>query len=99
MSMGRAATVAERSPPPSCIRMMEPRVHGLLVHVGDLLEDAVGDLLRSLARILIPVVGIDLVAEDDVAEVLDTVDRSRLVVGVRLLIDGVGRTEVKRLYA
>ena len=44
---------------------------------------------------LVPVVGVDLVASDDVAEiVLDAVDGSGLVVGVGLLIDGVGRAEV-----
>ena len=71
----------------------------LLLHLGDLVEDAVGDLLRSLARILVPVVGVDLVADDDVAKALDAVDGRGLVVGVGLLVDGVGRPEVERLNA
>ena len=78
---------------------MEPLFHGLGLHVLDLLEDAVDDLLRSFARMLVPVVGIDLVADDGVAEILDALDGSGLIVGVGFLIDGVGRTEVERLHA
>ena len=48
---------------------------------------------------LVPVVGIDLVADDHVAEVLDAVRGGGLVVGVRLLIDRVGRPEVERLHS
>ena len=69
------------------------------LHVLDLLEDAVDDLLRGLARVLVPVVGVDLVADDDVAEILDAIDGSSLVVGVGLLVDRVGRAEVERLHA
>ena len=65
----------------------------------DLAEDAVDDLLWRLARRFAPVVGVDLVADDGVAELLDVLDGSGLVVGVGLLIDGVGRTEVDGLYA
>ena len=72
---------------------------GLVFIVVDLLEDAVDDLLRGLAGVLVPVVGVDLVADDDVAELLDAVGGRGLVVGVRLLIDGVGRPEVERLHA
>ncbi len=72
---------------------------GLLGHGVDLLEDAVGDLLRGLAGVLVPVVGVDLVADDDVAEALDGVDGGGLVVGVGLLVDGVGGAEVERLDA
>ncbi len=48
---------------------------------------------------LVPVVGVDLVADDDVAQALDAIDGRGLVVGVRLLIDGVRRPEVERLHA
>ena len=62
MSSGRAATVAERSPPPSCSRMMRAAQLRLGLHVLQLLEDAVGDscgVLRgcssqSLVSILLP---------------------------------------------
>ena len=77
-------------------RAAHPR---LRLHLVDLLEDAVGDLLRRLARMLVPVVGVDLVADDDVAKLLDAVDGRGLVVGVGLLVDGVGRPEVERLHA
>ncbi len=53
----------------------------------------------DLAGVLVPVVGVDLVADDDVAEALDVLDGRGLVVGVGLLIDGVGRAEVDGLYA
>ena len=76
--------------------MTEPRVQGLGVMSAIWLEDAVDDLLRGFAGMLIPVVGVDLVADDDVAEALDGVDGGGLVVGVGLLIDGVGRAEVER---
>ncbi len=72
---------------------------GLGIEERDLAEDAVDDLLRRLARMLIPIVGIDLVADDDVAEALDMFDGSGLVVSIGLLIDGVGRAEVDRLHA
>ena len=48
---------------------------------------------------LVPVVGVDLVADDDVAEALDAVDGGGLVVGVGLLVDGVGRAEVEGVDA
>ena len=52
-----------------------------------------------LVDALIPVVGVDLVADDDVAILLDAHDRSGLIVGVRLLVDVVGGAEVERLDA
>ena len=48
---------------------------------------------------LIPVVGVDLVADDDVAEALDAVDGGGLIVSVGVLIDGVGGAEVEGLDA
>jgi len=66
---------------------------GAGLHVLELLEDGVGDLLRGFAGVFVPVVGVELVAEDGVAAALDVVDGSGLVVGVGLLVDGVGRTE------
>jgi hypothetical protein len=48
---------------------------------------------------LIPVVGIHLAADDGESGLLNALDRGGLVVGVRLLVDVVGRTEVERLNA
>ncbi len=48
---------------------------------------------------LVPVVGVDFVADDDVAEALDAVDGRGLVVGVGLLVDGVGRAKVEGVDA
>jgi len=73
-----------------------PRVR---LHVLDLLEDAVDDLLWGLARVLVPVIGVDLVADDGVAEILDAIYRGGLVVGVGFLVDRVWRAEVERLHA
>ena len=67
-------------------------------HIRNLLEDAIGNLLRGLFGMLIPVVGIDLVADNRVAQTLNTIDRGSLVVRIRLLIDGVRRAEVERLH-
>ena len=58
-----------------------------------------GDLGGRLAGMLVPVVGVQLAADDGVAGLLDALDRSGLVVGVRLFVDVVGRTEVERLDA
>src|SRR6185437_606339 len=69
------------------------------IHVRYLLEDAVGDLLWGLARVLVPVVGVDLVAENDVAHALNAIDRRGLIVGIGLLVNGVGWAEIKRLNA
>ena len=46
---------------------------------------------------LVPVPGIDPVANDGVTHLLDKIGRRCLVVGIRLLIDGVGRPEEERL--
>ena len=48
---------------------------------------------------LIPVVGVDLVADDGEAELLDADDGLGLIVGVGLFVDVVGRAEVERLDA
>ncbi len=69
-----------------------------LGHV-DLVEDAVDDLLRRFARMFVPVVSVDLVSDDDVTELLDMGDGRGLIVGIRLLVDGVGRPEVDGLDA
>src|SRR5437588_9900208 len=73
-----------------------PRV-GL--HIRDLLKDAVRDLLGRFARMLIPVVRIDLVADDDVTQSLDARYRSGLIVRIRFLVDRIRRTEIKRLHS
>ena len=54
---------------------------------------------RRLARMLVPVVGVDLAADDGEAVLLDAHDGRGLVVGVGLLVDVVGRAEVERLHA
>ena len=48
---------------------------------------------------LIPVAGVDLVADDGVAIALDAVGGFGLIIRVRLFIDVVGRAEVERLDA
>ncbi len=47
----------------------------------------------------VPVVGIDLAADDDVALVLNGHDRRGLLVGLRFFVNVVGRTEIERLHA
>ena len=69
------------------------------LHLDQLIEDRLRNLLRGLADALIPIVGVDLVADDDVAVVLYTHDGRSLIVGVRLLVNVVGRAEIKRLHA
>ena len=51
------------------------------------------DLLGRVARVVLPVVGIDLVAHADVAHVLHDFERTYLVLGIGLLIDGIRRAE------
>jgi hypothetical protein len=71
----------------------------LRLHVFHLLKNAFGDLLGSLARMLVPVVGIDFVADDDVTQSLDAGYRSRLIVGIGFLVDRIRGTEIERLHA
>ena len=86
-----AAAVVEQDDGAAKLRL---GLHGL-----QLLEDGLGDLSRRLARILVPVVGVHLVADDGESGLLDALDGRGLVVGVRLLVDVVGRAEVERLNA
>ena len=79
--------------------MMEPRNCGLVFMVFELVEDGVDDLLRAFCGVLVPVVGVDLVADDGVAALLDAHDGRGLVVGVGLFVDVVGRAEIERLHA
>jgi hypothetical protein len=71
----------------------------LRLHFFNLLKDSVDDLFGSLAGVFVPVVGVDLVADDDVAEALNSFYRSGLIVGIGFLIDGVRGAEVKGLDA
>ncbi len=48
---------------------------------------------------LVPVIGVDLAADDGVSVLLDALDGGGLVVGVGLLVDVVRRAEVERLNA
>ena len=84
-----AAPVVHKNHRPSELRL---RLHDL-----QLREDGLGDLLGRLAGMLVPVVGVDLAADHDVALILDGHDGRGLVVGLRLFVDVVRRTEVKRL--
>ena len=52
-----------------------------------------------LARVFVPIVGVDLAADDGEPVLLDAPHRRGLVVGVGLLVDIVGRAEVERLHA
>ena len=69
------------------------------LHCLQLIEDELGDFSRSLADVLVPVIGVDLVADDGEAILLDADDRSGLIVGVGLFVDVVGRAEVERLHS
>ena len=60
-------------------------------------EDRLGNFLRRLARMFVPVVGVDLAAHDDEALVLNGHDGCGLVVGLRFFVDVVRRAEVERL--
>ena len=79
--------------------MMEPRNCGLVFMVFNWSRTDWVISGGRLARMLVPVVGVDLVADDGVAVLLDAHDRRGLVVGVGLLVDVVGRAEVERLHA
>ena len=58
-----------------------------------------GDLIGAVARIVAPVVGIDLVADGDVAHVLRDLERANLIFGVGLGVDRIGRAEQNRANA
>ena len=61
-------------------------------HIGD-------DLIGAVARIVAPVVGIDLVADGDVAHVLRGLERAHLVFGVGLGVNRIGRAKQNRANA
>ena len=71
----------------------------LCLHGIQLVEHELGDLFRGLAIALIPVVGVDLVADHGEAKLLYAHDGRGLVIGLGLFVDIVGRTEIKRLHA
>ena len=77
--------------------MMLPRNCGLVFIDLQLFQHVVQDALRRLPLPLVPIAGIDLVADDGVTHLLDQIGGRRLVVGIRFLIDGVGRPEEQRL--
>ena len=93
------ATVTERSPPPSCMRMTEPRNCGLVFMVFNWSSTNWVISSGRLALALIPVVGVDLVSDDGEAELLDAHDGRSLVVGLGLFVNVVRWTEVERLHA
>ena len=49
--------------------------------------------------VLVPIVGVELAADDGVTVFLDLDDRRGLIVGVGLFVDVVGRAKVERLHA
>ena len=53
-----------------------------------------GDFSGIFATALVPVVGVDLVADDSEAELLDADDRRGLIVGFGLFVDVVGGAEI-----
>ena len=65
----------------------------------ELAHDGLRDLLGRGTRIIAPVVGINLVADSDIAHALRQFERADLVGGVRLLVDRVRRTEERGLDA
>ena len=69
------------------------------LHGVELGEDGLGDFGGGLAGMLVPVVGVELAADDRVAVMLDVDDGGGLVVGFGLLVDVVGRAEVEGLNA
>ena len=79
--------------------MTEPRNCGFTFMVSSWSSTNVEISCGVLRRMLIPVVGVDLVADDGVAVALDADDGCGLIVGVGLFIDVVRRAEVERLDA
>ena len=69
-------------------------LHGL-----QLGEDRIDNLRGRLARMFVPIVGVDLAADDGEPVMLDAHHRRGFVVGVRFLVDIVGRAEIERLHA
>jgi hypothetical protein len=69
------------------------------LHGVELGKDRAGDVGGRLVGMLVPIVGIDLAADDDEAFVLDMHDGRGLVVGVGFLVDIVRRAEVEGLDA
>ena len=55
-----------------------------------------GDLIGAVTRVVAPVVGVDLVADGDVAHVLRDLERTDLVFGVGLGVDRIGRPKQNR---
>ncbi len=83
---------------PAIVQQDDGAAHpGAGLHIVHLLEYAVDDLLRTLTGMLVPVVSIDLVADNHVAEILNAVGGGCLIVGIRLLVDGVGRAKIEWL--
>ncbi len=70
----------------------------LCLHGIQLVEHELGNLFRGPAIALIPVVGVDLVANHGEAKLLYPHDGCSLVIGLGLFVDIVGRTEIKRLH-
>src|SRR5208282_3695034 len=60
---------------------------------GQVVEHLSGDLLRRERGLVLPVLGVDLVADGDVAHALREFERAHFIFRVGLGVDGVGWTE------
>ena len=69
------------------------------LHGFKLRQHRLSDLVGLLAGILVPIVSIDLVADNGVSIALNAHHRRGLIVGVGFLVDVVRRTEIERLHA
>src|ERR1035438_134092 len=67
------------------------------LHIVELAEDRLGDFCWRLPGMFVPVVGVQLVADDRVAVLLNLDNGCGLIVGVGLFVDVIGRAEVERL--
>ena len=63
-----------------------------------LIENQLRHFFRSLARALVPVIGIDLVADHREPELLNPHDGRSLIIRVGLFINVVRRPEIQRLH-
>ena len=99
MICGKAFSVSLRSPPPSCSSMILPQRQIARIAGRQVLHYVGHNLVRRTPRIVAPVVGVNLVADGDVTQLLRQLQRPHLVGGIGLLVDGIRRPEQHRLHA
>ena len=92
--------MAERSPPPSCMRMIEPRNCGLIFMVFELIENELEKFRLEIFGLRSSQSSVSILLPMTVRPScwMRTHGRS-LIVGVGLFVDIVGRAEVERLHA